>query len=322
MKNIICEIDDFIANINVELKTKKRYRKSLMNFAEFLSKKINTIPESVFLDKIFCIPFDELEEQYFYLQINTEIIDEYFELLVSGSYSNLLITKITLNQLFDYLELTYNQFENIIRDIDFDLRKHKPLRSHGRTFNRHEILKLLWSITKHSDNLLRDMLLFVTLCCTGCRINEILTLTGKKVLYDQNMFYLEHTKNKEEKYIVTRLGITKVFKVYCERNNIGPNDYIFTENSKPLTQRRVNKLLDKYLSAVNIPKATVHTTRRTFATILYESGVDLSIIQQLLNHLYLDSTKSYIEPHYTRNHGLIIPLYDEVYSNLKKLIGH
>lgn len=44
---------------------------------------------------------------------------------------------------------------------------------------------------------------------------------------------------------------------------------------------KVNSLLTDYLLKANLPRVTVHSLRHSFATIMYESGAEITSIQQL-----------------------------------------
>ncbi|MFF2482729.1 tyrosine-type recombinase/integrase [Paenibacillus sp. NPDC058071] len=83
-------------------------------------------------------------------------------------------------------------------------------------------------------------------------------------------------------YVVTKIGLTRVIKVYCQRNNINSDDYIFTaiirNKLKPISQQRANEMLRFYLEKAGIPPARIHDSRRSFATVMYENGTDIDII--------------------------------------------
>jgi len=61
----------------------------------------------------------------------------------------------------------------------------------------------------------------------------------------------------------------------------------------PLTRQTVNEAIAKAARAVGVGHVTTRTFRHSFATHLLERGVDLRIIQELLGHSDLESTKMY-----------------------------
>jgi site-specific recombinase XerD len=64
----------------------------------------------------------------------------------------------------------------------------------------------------------------------------------------------------------------------------------------------------------------LHAIRHTFATLLYECGVELAIIQQLLGHDSLISTEIYVHPHYVRNSKIRIAENEELFNKIQKII--
>ncbi len=63
---------------------------------------------------------------------------------------------------------------------------------------------------------------------------------------------------------------------------------------KRLTERSVQKMLQKYASLAGIEKRIYpHLLRHTFATHLLDGGADLRVVQELLGHANLSSTQIY-----------------------------
>ena len=61
--------------------------------------------------------------------------------------------------------------------------------------------------------------------------------------------------------------------------------YIFcTKSGGPLRARNVQHLLDYILTRAGIPHKTTHVFRHTFASKLFEKGIDIKIISELLGH--------------------------------------
>ncbi|MEK5253192.1 tyrosine-type recombinase/integrase [Paenibacillus sp. FSL F4-0125] len=319
MRPLIEEIERFLSSANYVNITKQRYRKHLITFTEYLSKLINEPVEQVTLSKIYYISMNDAEANSIFYQIDAPILDEYFELHLAKGYRWLAAFKSAISSLFKYLGANYD-FQNPIYEIEFRLEDHKPEPKNKRILNRQEILKLMMSIVEYSKDVERDCLLFVTLLSTGCRIDEVLNLKKKDIRTENHVFFLAKTKNKRSKYVVTRIGLTKAIEIYCQKNHIENEDYIFTNgsNSKPISQSSVRKLLNYYLEKKNILPARIHDTRRSFATIMYENGTDIDIIRQLINHETINSTKIYIGDGIVRNKTINIPLYDSIFSDMRK----
>ncbi|MFF2482730.1 hypothetical protein [Paenibacillus sp. NPDC058071] len=180
------EIDNFLLSSNLARRTKQNYRNRLYEFAEYLSKLIDEPIENVNLSMVYYTPYDD--ENNIYDQIDPLIIDEFFEANLFKGYSWLASMKSALSTLFKHLSTT-NNFENVLPAIEFKLEDHKPEPKIKRVLNRQEILKLIMSIVKYSDNVELDCLLFVTLLSTGCRINEVLSLKRRDIHSENNIFF-------------------------------------------------------------------------------------------------------------------------------------
>ena len=67
------------------------------------------------------------------------------------------------------------------------------------------------------------------------------------------------------------------------------------ENGCRMSRCSINRLVDKaYIKAGLDPSNYgVHTLRHTCATILYKSGIDIKVIQELLGHSDISTTQIY-----------------------------
>ncbi len=77
-------------------------------------------------------------------------------------------------------------------------------------------------------------------------------------------------------------------------------EYIFykIKDEKHLIEKRLTggnnyTILKKRFIEANIEKISPHDLRRTYATKLLEQGEDLFIVQELMGHTRIDTTKKY-----------------------------
>lgn len=94
----------------------------------------------------------------------------------------------------------------------------------------------------------------------------------KQVLQD----ILDYVGNRQEGYIF----------ISTSNNNKGQGVSIKT------LRREMNKIFERF--GVKSDTISLHSTRRTFATISYNNGVDLKDIQDILHHASLSTTQRYI----------------------------
>jgi len=62
---------------------------------------------------------------------------------------------------------------------------------------------------------------------------------------------------------------------------------------RPLSSPALQHILDKVRLRTGLKKIGIHMLRRSFATHLYDHGVNIEIIQKLLGHVYLGTTLNY-----------------------------
>ncbi len=146
--------------------------------------------------------------------------------------------------------------------------------------NKYESL----NITKWKDK--RNWLIFMTLLHTGIRVSELYQFNKSKI----NCNKLE-IKGKGKKYRV----------VYIDKfliNNLKswkPNKVCINKNGTNLTYKEIYTIIKKMSLEFFNKNMTPHDLRRSYATNLNKSSVNIHVIQRILGHSDINTTSSYFQ---------------------------
>lgn len=317
MNSLIDNIQTFEITSRLAKGTMRNYLFALNDFSTYLAKQMKVKIEEVYLDKVYLLK-DSTGIVFKYLPIDSALIDSYFKQLINRGYHVMKTYHCALSSFFSFLEKNYN-FRNPMYDIEFKPVDYRPEKKYSRILARPYVIKFFNAILKHSSDLETDLLLFSLLLTTGCRISEILGLQCKNINFDDETFLLENTKNKHQRIVNLRPGMGEIIYRYMTQLDKMKTDYLFSKTpNKQLTQNYINRLLKKYLSLAGLPPINIHAFRHTFATLMADEGTPITIIQQLLGHKSVESTKDYINPHYIRNKNLKLPENQLVLDGLRE----
>lgn len=268
--------ENFIKYLDVDEKTLKTYRVGIRTLIEYFNKKSIKNPTRKNI-----IEFrDYLRENY-----SSNTVNSYM---------------IAVRALFKYLEI-HNRYENITIDIKGAKYSQTP---------KKQVLTLEQSKFIY-DNLidLREKCLFSLLITTGLRgielqrakIEDIKMYNGEIVLWVQ----CKKHDSKDEYVKLSKQVLTDI-KNYVGNRKSG-NIFISTSNNSlgngisTTTIRKIIKNIFKRFG-LNDESFSLHSTRRSCATIMYELGQDIYSIQQVLHHKSINTTNRYINS-VTRNNN-------------------
>ena len=251
--------------------TLKAYETDILQFLNFLKKgKIRSFKEveyRVFLDFISSLKSDE---RYTEKSIARKVasIKAFFKFLYSrrlikNNPALLLYTPKVPEKLPDFLSE-----EEVVKIIE------SPKGSSWQTLRDRAILELLYS--------------------TGIRVGELVSLTLKDINFVDETIKVKG-KGKKERIVPVGTPAMKALIEYIERKPYSRVDAVFLNKyGKTLTERSVERLVDKYSKRAGIgKKVTPHTFRHSFATHMLNRGADLRTVQELLGHERITTTQIY-----------------------------
>lgn len=126
----------------------------------------------------------------------------------------------------------------------------------------------------------------------GLRISDILELRLCDIVRDGDRYRLEVTekKTKKARMFTVPLVIQQYIENYCLRKSIKPKERIF-----PISERAVQKQLEKVCDYLGYKGIGTHSFRKWYATEIYsKNGFDIALVQRLLQHSSASTTQRYI----------------------------
>lgn len=144
----------------------------------------------------------------------------------------------------------------------------------------------------------RDLAVIVLLLGTGIRLSELVGLTLDRVNLERSGKSITvKGKGNKERIIPLTSEVVNVLEQYLKSRPDVPSNHLFISRlGDKLHARSVYGLVKKYLKATGIKKnkVAVHSLRHTFGTSLMNNGVNIVVIQELLGHKKLETTRRYL----------------------------
>ena len=141
--------------------------------------------------------------------------------------------------------------------------------------------------------------MLMTMYGGGLRVTETVKLRIQDIDSKEMRIFVKNGKNERDRYTILSNENLKILReYYLQYKPKHPKGYLFLSGdgkehlNRNTIERTFTKLCKKKCN-IN-KKVTVHTLRHCFATHLYESGVELVNIQEMLGHASLRSTVDYL----------------------------
>ena len=105
-------------------------------------------------------------------------------------------------------------------------------------------------------------------------------------------------KGNKSREVLLAENTLKLLREYDQRFYPKPTQYVFEAGGQPghpYSASSVGKIIKQAAKKVGVKKkVTSHTLRHSFATHMLEQGANLKLIQRLLGHTSLRSTRVYL----------------------------
>lgn len=202
----------------------------------------------------------------------------------SGIAHNTRISRLRL------LRAVLNEAKNrdIISTNPFERFKIQQMVSKKGYITREQLRQFEAMKLKGYDDIVRDA--FLVGCYTGLRFSDVTALRQEHIADGWLVIGMKKTKFTVEIPVATLFDGKLLGLVEKYGGNIGRLTKKLGSNSV------VNKTLRPLLDAVGADaKTTFHSSRHTFATLLGQQGVDITVVSKLLGHQKLQTTQIYRE---------------------------
>lgn len=164
----------------------------------------------------------------------------------------------------------------------------------------------------------RDKAILELLFSSGLRVSELVNLKRDSLNLQKDEFTVRGKGDKPRIVFLSPAAKMWIGEYLKRRKDSQPPLLLRhdragrrTQDSKPLTPRSVQRLVDHYAKAAGLTKrVTPHTMRHSFATDLLMNGADIRSVQAMLGHASIQTTQIYthitnprLREIYKKHHG-------------------
>ncbi|HHV28729.1 MAG TPA: tyrosine-type recombinase/integrase [Clostridium sp.] len=299
--------------------TRAAYSRSYLEFYAFCNIKLGIRPAK--LD---------------FKDINRHLIEE-FCVWLEDTKNNTAQTRnlrlSAIHSLFRYIELECPEYVPICRDV-LSVSMKKTLVKPPSYLTKDEMKQLLAQPNTNSMSGRRDLSILMTLYDAALRAEELLALrVGDVFLNSAPTIKVTGKGNKQRIVPITKVT-AEALRSYIKDNGLSQKpDYVLFTNSSgnALTRMGITYILKKYAKSAELPmiyipggKISPHVIRRSKATHLVQSGVNIYYIRDFLGHVSIAKTERYLrnDPETTRKSiekaSLSLVIDDNCYTKSQK----
>ena len=266
-------INSLVSELHLSKNTKDTYQNTLVKYKDYLLKnhitKINQIKRRNITDYLEILHKNKLTSET--IAHHLTVIKNYHKFLVQNEYIN----------------------ENVAKSIERpNITKKLP-----NVLSIDEVNKLL-DITENTAFDTRNKCMLELLYGTGLRISELLSLTINDIDTINSTVRCIGKGDKERivpinDYIIESLNTYLNVRGELLKNK-NTKELFLNRNGDKLTRKGFFKILKKLLLEKGLnTNVSPHTLRHSFATHLLEYGADLRVIQEMLGHSDISTTRIY-----------------------------
>ena len=276
-----------IKNYYFDIKLFLRYLKMNAGLAEtdvFSEIKIEDVPEEL-VKKV------TLDDLLAFLSFSTSELD--------NKASARARKAVALRQFFKYLTTRKMWFDvSPAQYLELPSPK-KALPKHLTIEQATELLKSCSEFKSWQDY--RDYCMITFFLNCGMRLSELVRINVNDYIStkagDNEIYYIKVVgKGNKERIIYLNSACVSAYNTYLSVRPEGKEKALFLSNRHTrISNRRVEQIIDEKLklSGLSGMGFSVHKLRHTAATLMYQNGVDVRVLKEVLGHENLDTTQIY-----------------------------
>lgn len=297
-------------NLNKSNATINEYRYDLTRFLKYM-KALTKSSKNINLDDVDISDIDSK----FLKRIDSSDIYEYISYLKT-SQNNSATTRArkiaSIKGFFRYLYLKVKVIDdNPAKEIETPklektLPKYLTLNESQRLLNKakegdkqqlRRIKHPEKEMTKHQKDLAtRDYAIVTLFLNCGMRLSELVGINISHIKFDECVLTVVGKGNKQRTVYLNKACITALndyLKIRPVITGADKDALFLSDRKKRISKRMVQTSIGQYLESAGLNGYSVHKLRHTAATLMYQNGVDVRALQEILGHENIGTTEIY-----------------------------
>lgn len=142
----------------------------------------------------------------------------------------------------------------------------------------------------------RDFAMITLFLNCGMRLSELVGINIEHIKFDECILTVIGKGNKQRTIYLNKACINAINEYLNVRPNIDGKDktaLFLSERNKRISNRMVQTIVSEYLKTAGLSGYSTHKLRHTAATLMYQNGVDVRALQEILGHESIGTTEIY-----------------------------
>lgn len=280
-------IESFLQNLDAE---KNSSQSTLKSYRTDLSQVLSFFKMKKWSTNICDITTIQIREYVNFMKFEKEL------------HTNSIRRKIhSLSSFFTYCM----ENELIVRNPMFPINAPREEKVLPIYLNQSELERLLAAPLKYNrleNHKKRDLAMVATLAFTGVRRNELLNLDWSDIDFGTRTITIRQGKGNKDRKIPIIPPLDEYLWNYLQERLPLSNQAVFvSDHGTRISTSNYHVIFKRYVRKAGLDsKISSHKIRHTFATLMYQNGVDIKTIKELLGHEDLNTTNIYT--HCSVNH--------------------